>query len=440
MSTQNIHNVQVQQLRSKVDLPIKFQCLFQPKRYKVLYGGRGGGKSWGIATALLSQGTKKKLRILCGREFQNSIGDSVHKLLSDQVIRLGLEQFYTVQQASICGVNGTEFLFSGLRHNAAKLKSFEAVDIAWIEEAQNVSKNSWEILIPTIRADDSEIWVSFNPDLEEDETYQRFVVKAPENSFVAKINYNDNPWFPEVLKQEMQNLRIRDMDSYLNIYEGHCRQALAGAVYANELREAQNEGRIRHVPYNPAFPVTVFADLGWADNTSLVFIQKHGIEYHVIKTYQNRQQKWQHYLQYIQSQGYVCDTIWLPHDARAKSLGTGKSIEEITKALGYTVRIAPQLSVEDGINAVRSAFPVLYIDDTNCSDGLYAWRRYKYEVDEEDGTFSRKPVHDEHSHFADALRYFAVSMVEKPQKRVQKPKHTQISLHGGPGMNSGWMK
>lgn len=414
--------------------------MFEPYRYKILYGGRGGGKSWGVARALLVLGTRKKLRILCAREFQNSINDSVHKLLSDQIVEMGLDSFYEVLQSSIKGKTGTEFLFSGLRHNNSKLKSFEALDIAWCEEAQNITKSSWEILIPTMRREESEIWVTFNPELEEDETYQRFVKHTPVNAIVEKVNWNDNPWFPNVLIQEMDALRARDEDSYLTVWEGHCRQTLEGAIYAKELREATAAARVMKVPYLPTVAVHVFSDLGWADNTSLWFIQKIGFEYRILRAYQNNQESWNHYLQFIQSQGYVIDTIWLPHDGRAKSLGTGKSIEEITRAAGFKVQVVPNLSVEDGINALRTIFPVLYFDEDNCSDGLHALRRYRYDVDAATGQFSRRPLHDDASHFADALRYFAVGMTEKPSKIVPKIKTVEISTRGGLSQGTTWMK
>ena len=169
----------IEQDPSKVwaDFPDKLNVLFNPVecRYRILYGGRGGAKSWGIARALLIKGAKTALRVLCAREFMTSMKDSVHKLLCDQIIELGLISFYEITQASIRGKNGTEFSFVGLKNNTANVKSFEGVDICWVEEAQTVSSRSWNILIPTIRKQDSEIWVSFNPELESDDTYQRFV-------------------------------------------------------------------------------------------------------------------------------------------------------------------------------------------------------------------------------------------------------------------------
>ena len=169
----------------KFEFPESLQCLFRPSRYKVLYGGRGGAKSWGIARALLWLGTRNPLRILCAREFQSSIKDSVHRLLSDQVARMGFSDFYRIEQAAIYGLNGTEFGFEGIRHNTNKIKSYEGANIAWVEEAVNVSKTSWEVLIPTIRTENSEIWISFNPELESDETYKRFVINPPPTAQLA---------------------------------------------------------------------------------------------------------------------------------------------------------------------------------------------------------------------------------------------------------------
>jgi len=147
-----------------VEFPEKLKFLFQPKRYKIAKGGRGSGKSWSFARALLIQGAEKKLRILCTREVQKSIKDSVHKLLADQIQSLGFGGFYEVLENEIRGKNGTVFTFAGLAtHTIESIKSYEGVDRVWVEEGQVVRKRSWDVLIPTIRKPDSEIWVSYNP-------------------------------------------------------------------------------------------------------------------------------------------------------------------------------------------------------------------------------------------------------------------------------------
>ena len=190
----------------KAQFPEKLAFLFQPARYKVVHGGRGSSKSWGFARALLIQAAQRPLRVLCTREIQNSIADSVHKLLADQIAGMGLESIFTVQQTAIYGPNGSEFIFAGLRtQDINKIKSFEGVDVVWVEEGQAVSKKSWDVLTPTIRKPGSEIWVSFNPDLESDETYQRFVAQPPAGAVVVQMNWRDNPWFPPELEAERQD-------------------------------------------------------------------------------------------------------------------------------------------------------------------------------------------------------------------------------------------
>lgn len=397
---------------ANAEFPEKLQVLFEPARYKVLYGGRGGSKSWGVARALLIQGAAKPLRILCARELQNSITESVHHLLQDQIEQLGLTNFYQVQNAQITGVNGTEFIFAGLRNNVTRIKSFEGLDIVWVEEAQTVSKTSWDTLIPTVRKDNSEIWITFNPELDTDETYKRFVASPPANAKVAKVNWDDNPWFPETLRLEKDELKERDPDSYRNVWEGECRSTLEGAIYAKELRQAADEGRIRNVPYDVLKPVHTFWDLGWADNTSIWFAQTVGQELRLIDYYSNNLQPLQHYVQMLQGKGYIYGTDWLPHDAKAKSLATGRSVEEIMLAMGRKVQVTANLSLFDGINAARTIFNRCYFDADKCAEGLQSLRHYRYDIDPESKQLSGRPLHDFHSHAADAFRYFAISIGE----------------------------
>lgn len=198
----------------KADIPEAFAFLFEPSRIKVAKGGRGSAKSWAVARALILKALEKKTRILCAREIQNSIEESVHHLLKEQISLLGLSQVFDVQKTSIKCRNGSEFVFRGLLRNVDSVKSFEGVDIVWVEEAHNVSEESWELLTPTIRKEGSEIWVTFNPKFEDDPTNQRFAVNPPDNCIVRHINYDQNPWFPEVLRLEMEQDKARDKALY----------------------------------------------------------------------------------------------------------------------------------------------------------------------------------------------------------------------------------
>ena len=415
-------------MKVQAKFPDKLQCLFKPSRYKVLYGGRGGAKSWGIARALLVLAASKPLRILCAREFQNSIAESVHQLLSLQIAALGLSAFYDVQETKIVGSNGSEFVFAGLRKNINSLKSFEGVDIVWVEEAVNVSKRSWDVLIPTIRKDDSEIWISFNPELETDETYVRFVRNPQPDSSVVEISWRDNPWFPEVLNKERLTLQQRDPDAYLNVWEGKCSQTLNGAIYAQELRLALQERRRTKVPYDPSKPVFTFWDLGRSDHTAIWFAQLVGYERRIIDYYSDNLKAIGHYMKVLQRKPYIYDTHYLPHDARNKTIVHPLSIEGQMREAGFKVYIVPQISIADGINAVRTIFPSCVFDEVNTQDGWQALSHYQYKVDEVTNQFSKEPLHNWASNGADAFRYLAVGLRDAKPKSLVKPKQATIDM------------
>lgn len=405
----------------QVEFPEKLAFLFEPARYKVAYGGRGGAKSWGFGRALLIMGAQRPLRVLCAREFQNSIAESAHALFAQQIDLLGLDGLYEVQEKRILGRNGTEFIFKGLRHNVASVKSTEGVDIAWVEEARTVSKTSWDVLIPTIRKEGSEIWISFNTELEEDETYQRFVKKPPTGARVVKIGWEDNPWFPDVLRQEALDLKKRDPVAYETVWGGNCKAVLDGAIYANEILAATTAKRFTKVPYDPTKPVHTFWDLGRADKTSIWFAQIVGFEFRLIDFYENRGHALGHYLEVLKERalpveqggkGYVYGEHWLPHDARNELLASERTIEQQMWAAGHRVRITPRLTVAAGIDAARKIFARCWFDEEACADGLQALRNYRFDVDPNTQAFSKAPLHDWASHAADAFRYFAIGIAE----------------------------
>ena len=422
----------IQEAKAKARFPAKLKCLFEPvnARYRVLYGGRGGSKSWNIARALLLKGCEKTIRVLCAREYQTSIKDSVHKLLCDQIFNLGIEAHYEITERTIRGINGTEFIFVGIKNNTNNVKSIEGIDICWVEEAQSVSPNSWNVLVPTIRKANSEIWISFNPELPTDETWKRFVINPPENAVIQKINWSDNPWFPEVLDLERRTLQGRDIEAYNNVWEGIPRQTVDGAIFAKEVTMAELEGRICNVPYDATKPVHAVFDLGWADQTAVWLLQFVGQETRLLRYFEDSQQTISYYMAKLQSFGYMYDTIWLPHDAKAKSLGTGKSIEEIVRATGMKVQILDRVPVADSINAARTIFNKCYFDRQNTEEGLQCLRHYRYDVDPDTKMFSAKPLHDEYSHGADAFRYIGLMINEPKKAQVQKSYRAPVGWMG----------
>jgi len=231
-----------------LDIPVAFQFLLEPHRYKSAYGGRGAGRSWSYARVLAALASYQKKRILCTREYQNSIKDSVHKVLSDQIELLGLSPYYNITKTEITSNSGSEFIFKGLQH-PLEIKSIEGIDIVWLEEAQNASEESWRFLIPTIRKDGSEIWLSWNTGAKTDPTYQRFVINKPHDCVSKLLTYRDNPFFPETLRKEMEHCKRVDKDAYDHIWEGNPQYISDALVFRNkfvvEEFEAPDKTRFR---------------------------------------------------------------------------------------------------------------------------------------------------------------------------------------------------
>ena len=352
------------------------------------------------------------MRILCTREVQKSIKDSVHKLLGDQIQALGLGEFYEVIETAIRGKNGSEFSFAGLAsHTVESIKSFEGVDVVWVEEGQSVSKRSWDVLIPTIRKEGSEIWVTYNPELETDETHQRFVVKQPDNAIVAKVNYSDNPWFPAVLEQERQHAKkSMEASEYENIWEGKCKPAVAGAIYYNEVAKAETEGRIRDVPVDPMLKTHAIWDLGWNDSMSIILVQRSASELRIVDYIEDSHRTLADYVMQLKAMplNWGCD--YLPHDGHSKDFKTGKSAAEILRAMGRLVpnrEEVPEMDVEGGIRAARMTFSRMYFDKTKAARLVECLKRYRRSINQKTNE-PGSPLHDEFSHGADAFRYMAI--------------------------------
>ena len=262
--------------------------------------------------------------------------------------------------------------------------------------------------------------MTFNPELETDETYQRFVANPPANAIVQKINWSDNPWFPDTLKDEMLALKSRDPAAHRIVWEGFCRMTVDGAIFGKEMQMAELDNRITNVPYDASKPVHAVFDLGWADMTSVWFVQFIGMETRLIRYIEVNQTTMTDILARMQTYGYLYDTLWLPHDAQNKTLASsGRSIEDIVRAAGYKTKVLERVPVVDSINAARTIFRSCYFDRDNCAEGLQCLRHYRYEVDSETGQFSRTPLHDHYSHGADAFRYIGL-MVNEPRGRQRQ--------------------
>jgi phage terminase large subunit len=453
----------------KADHPKKLNFLFLPCRYKVARGGRGSAKSWSFARALLILGAKKKLRILCAREVQESIKQSVHKLLSDQISKLGLGSFYTITNDAIRGANGTEFAFTGLSTLTVEtIKSYEGVDICWVEEGQTISKQSWDILIPTIRKAGSEIWITYNPDLETDETHQRFTINKPRNCINVAMNWRDNPWWHELpeLEDERQHCLATAPDDYPNIWEGECKAAVSGAIYHKEIAAAERQGRICNIPYDPMLKVHVVVDLGWDDSLTAALVQVKTSEIRIIEYVEYSHTTLDAWSADLRTRPYNWGRVWLPpSDGFSSSLKSkGLSAYDILLALRWDVAEKDEvvaLDVDAGIRNVRMKFPRFYFDaekaaakkavkkdevpdslagHTELSHRLVECiKRYRRAINKQTLAPGR-PVRDIYAHGGDTIRYIANNADNMLNE--EEPDYSNASdfdYDGGGDTCEGWM-
>jgi len=401
----------------KIDIPAAFKEFFQPARYKIYYGGRGSAKSWSAATALLIIGLQKPTRVVCAREFQNSMEESVHRLLADLVTSYKLP--YVVEKYRIYSANGTEFIFKGLsKQDAAAIKSLEGADICWVEEAQNVSSASWQNLIPTLRKDGSEIWVTFNPDVEGAPTYQRFVVNPPPGAIVRHVNWDKNPFFPKVLEAERIHMEHVDPVAYKNVWEGFPRTFSEGAFFREQLEQLDRDKRIGDVAYDSSRRVYTFWDLGWDDSTAIWFVQPAGgTGFNIIDYWEGSNIALPDIVETVlrpKRYNYARHTI--PHDGGHGNRQTGKSDRDVLESLGISnVVVQERTNQKDrDVRNIRLVLPKCKFDIERCKGGLAALRAYRQEQDPKTGLWGFK--HDWSSHGVDAFRYFAVdheSIVEQ---------------------------
>lgn len=388
----------------RIDISEAFLFLYHPARYKIAYGGRGGGKSWAYGTAAVVKGRERPLRILCAREYQNSIADSVHRLLCDIIDRYGWSDFYRVTKDRICGANGTEFIFKGLHHNFTEIKSTEGVDICWVEEAHSVSAESWAVLLPTIRKDGSEIWITFNPQYLSDPTYD-FVLHPRPDSVVRKINYDANPWFPDVLDAERRYMQEADPEGYRHVW-------LGDTVVISEALVFNKKFEVRPFDTPPDARFYFGADWGFSrDPSALVraFIlddclyvdhEAWGVHVDIDDLARHPGERGRSMFDEVPG-----SRLWPIYADNARP-------ETISYVAARGFRCEPadkwQGSVEDGIAFLRS-FRRIVIHE-RCRHAADEFRTYSYKVDRQTGEILPK-LEDKNNHCIDALRYALCKMI-----------------------------
>ena len=384
-------------LKTAVDtnINLKVANVYKPlwknaKRRNYIYGGRGSGKSHDVAEYCLFRAYQSKIKVLCTRELQNSIADSVYSLLKNKIVDMKLDFFFTVYKDKIVGNNGSEFIFKGIHNNVSEIKSMENISIAWLEESQSLSRESIDVIVPTIRAPGSILIFTFNPYKDNDPIYVE-MKNATEDDLVIKANYSDNPWFPEELRLEMERDKKNDYQKYLWVWEGECLGLSDAQIFRGKYVVENFE-----TPKNADFHFG--ADWGFAnDPTTLVrsFIVgndlyidmcagKVGCDLEDTPSLFNEVQGSSIYPIYADS-------------ARPETISFMRSKH-------YNVIAAEKWngSVEDGIQYLRS-FSCIHIHE-RCKAVAEEFDLYQYKVDRQTGEVLRIPV-DKFNHYIDAIRY-----------------------------------
>jgi len=402
----------------RIEYPAVFNPFFQtPKRYNVAEGGRGRGASWTIARKFVTEGAITKNRYLCTRELQKSIKDSVHRLLVDQINVLGLQSRFVVYKDAIYSASGSEYIFKGLRHAISEIKSIEGITRCWVEEAEKVSEDSWMTLIPTIRREDSQFYISYNPEEEKNATYQRFSVRPPPDSNIIRSTYEDNPWFPEVLRREMEYDKSVDFEKYEHVWLGKLKKYADSLVlrgkFVIEDFETPESARFFHgsdFGYSAAPTTIVRCWMGKGTKGGLIlYVDRDaggvGIEINqtprLYRSVMTVPGNWQ-----IIGDSARPETIsYLRQPQRDDvdgNLYPGFNIIGAEKGAG---------SVEDGIQFLRS-FEKIVIHATNAKGTAKDAQNYRWKVDRITGQILPIPV-DASNDYIDALRY----AIEKYIKR-----------------------
>lgn len=399
-------------------------------RFLVFHGGRGSGKSIAAGDSCIVKGYRKKEKILCFRQFQNSIGDSVLPLLDQEITDLGLRDFYDVQRNAIYGRNGTEFIFKGIHNNLNSIRSLQGVTIAWGEEVQTLREEAYKVLIPTIREQGSQFILTYNPDLESDPTYQRFQVSPPPNAHVVEVNYDQNPFFPDVLREDMEWCRQTDVDAYMHIWRGMCRIHSAAQIM-------NGKWEISRFDPPPGVEYLHGVDFGFAvDPTTAVRCYIHdGCLYIYQECYKHRldidvtADAFKHAIPGIE------DYIVRGDSARPETISYLQR-HGIPNMVGVDKWPG---SVEDGISVLRS-FKKIIIHE-QCIHTIQEAKLYSYKKHAQTGDILPEPL-DANNHIWDAVRYALAPMIRQSgdghgwmtfmKEQVDKHKAVQAGIDTPP--------
>jgi len=406
-----------------IDTAEVFEPLLAPSRYKGAHGGRGSGKSHFFAEHLVEEHLMHPgLRSVCIREVQKSLEQSAKKLIETKIQTLGVGSKFRVLKSHIETPGGGEILFQGMQdHTAESIKSLEGIDRAWVEEAQTLSARSLEMLRPTIRKEESEIWFSWNPRRKSDPVDRMLRQQRRANATVVQANWSDNPWFPGVLEDERLDDLENNADRYEHIWEGDYATAFEGAYYANGLKEAKRAGRICKLAADPLMEIRSYHDIGGsgatADAYTIWIVQFVNREIRVLDYYESQGQTLGYHVDWMRRNGYEKTRVYLPHDGTNSNNITGKKYEDHWRDAGFTVETIPNQgkgAAMQRVEAARRVFGQMWFDEEKTEAGREAIGFY-HEKRHEDRNIGLGPEHDWSSHAADAFGLMAIHY-EPPRK------------------------
>lgn len=390
-------------------------------RYRGAYGGRGSGKTRSFAKMVAVKGYQlaksgKLGVILCAREYMNSLSHSSFAEIKAAInSEAWLSDFYQIGENFIrTKCHRIEFIFTGLRYNLDSLKSKAKIHICWVDEAEAVSEEAWQKLIPTVREEGAEIWVTWNPEKESSATHKRFRLYPPPNSKIVEVNWQDNPWFPAVLEQERQHDLIARPQYYKHIWDGDFVSVIEGAYFAQELLLVNAEKRITQIVKDPFLPITAFWDIGGtganADATSIWLAQLVGKEIRVLDYYEAKGQPLETHIAWLRSNKYDNALMVLPHDGNTKDKVYDVSFKTYLEQAAFEVIIIPNQgrgAARLRIEAVRRLFPYIYFNESSTVAGRQALAAY-HEKRDSVRNIGLGPNHDWSSHAADSFGLMAL--------------------------------
>jgi len=406
-----------------------FAPLLSPARYKGAYGGRGSGKSHFFAEALVEDClVERGMLAVCIREVQKSLAQSSKRLIESKIAALGLESEFRLFHDKIETPGDGVIIFKGMQDSTAEsIKSLEGFKRAWLEEAQAISQRSLTLLRPTIRAEGSEIWASWNPCRKSDAIDEFLRGHKTPGAVVVKANWRDNPWFPDVLEAERRLDLAQYPDRYDHIWEGDYAKALEGAYFAQQLAEAKAQGRIGRVPADPLLPIRAVFDIGGsgagADAMAIWIVQWVGREIRVLDYIEGVGQVLAYYISELRSRGWGKAGCILPHDGVNENNITGKRYEDHIREAGFAVQVIKNQGKGAAmmrIEAVRRLFPRIWFNETTTEAGRDALGYYHEKKDETRGV-GLGPQHDWSSHGSDAFGLMCIAY-EEPRKRKETLK------------------